>query len=235
MADPVIMLEVPFGQKDQAKAARWLAPSVRTDGPTIPASLLGQVNRCYPCTARGVALTGILVSPRYSLDPTGFISFDSVARTLAALVNDSPLAERYFTGRIPDAVQPGPPRGLHGQRLPVLRRPVGIVPLREDVTEFLAAGGTYEGLTIAELAFSVAGLPDLRSAWGDVDDDAYEDDGDDPDGDHVLTVPLPAARVAPAPVSPPAAVYLHPGNRPASVAERHRRKRPWRRGRRWTA
>lgn len=201
MADAVVMLEVPFDQKDEAKALgarwdrdarswyvpagrdpapfqRWVPRQVRTDGPTIPARLLGQVQRCYRCTARGVALTGILVSPRYSLDPSGFISFDSISRALAVLVNDTPLAERLFIGRIRMRSSQAHPGGTWPTRAGTAT-PSGARSPSEAVTEFLADGGTYARLVIAELDFPIPALPDLRSAWDDEDDDMDSDDDED--------------------------------------------------------
>ena len=203
MADAVVMLEVPFHQKDEAKALgarwdreaqswyvpagrdpapfqRWMPRQVPMDGPTIPARLLGQVQRCYRCTSRAVALTGILVSPGYSLDPSGFISFDSISRALAALVNDTPLAERLFIGRIRMRSSQAHPGGYVANACRYCDALWGSFPLQEAVTEFLAAGGTYERLVIDELNFPISALPDLRSAWDYEDDDVEDDDDDEP-------------------------------------------------------
>jgi hypothetical protein len=211
------MLEVPFHQKDEAKALgarwdreaqswyvpagrdpapfqRWLPRQVPMDGPTIPARLLGQVQRCYRCTSRGVALTGILVSPRYSLDPSGFISFDSISRALAALVNDTPLAERLFIGRIRMRSSQAHPGGYVANACRYCDALWGSFPLQEAVTEFLAEGGTYERLVIDELEFPISALPDLRSAWDDELDDDDDVDRDDDEPDHVPR-PVPFAGV----------------------------------------
>lgn len=214
MADTVVMLEVPINQKDEAKAlgarwdpdarswyvpagrdatpfARWLPPPVRSGGPTIPARLLGQAERCYRCTRRGTALTGLLVSPRYSLDPCGFISFDSVPRALAALVNDTPLAERYNIGRIRMRSSFAHPGGYVANACRYCDALWGSFPLQESVTEFLAGGGTYDRLVIGELAFPIAALPKLHAAR---DEDDWEDEWDDD-----AATPRAANEMAPAP------------------------------------
>lgn len=195
MADAVVMLEVPIEQKDEAKAlgarwnpdarswyvpagrdatpfARWLPPPVPTDGPMVPARLLGQVERCYRCGARGVALTGILVSPVYSIDPSGFVGFDSIARILAALVNDTPLAEKYFIGRI----------RMRSSYVANACRQCdamwGSFPLREAVIEYLAGGGSFTKMVIGELDFPALALPDIRIV---PHDPGLYDEEDDPD------------------------------------------------------
>ena len=192
MADPVTMIEVPFAEKDDAKAlgarwdpdarswyvpagrdpalfAHWMPRPVPLDGPTIPARLLGQSERCYRCAARGAALTGILVAPRYSLDPSGFISFDSVAGVLAALVNGTVLAERYYIGHIRMRCSQAQPGGYVANACWSCDTLWGSFPLQEAVTEYLAGGGAYTRLVIGELAFPVSGLPDLRT-WVDEDE-----------------------------------------------------------------
>lgn len=201
MADPVTMIEVPFAEKDDAKAlgarwdpaarswyvpagrdpalfARWIPRPFRIDGPTIPARLVGLVERCYRCSSRGVALAGILVSTHYSLDPCGFIGFDFVARVLAELVNDTPLAQRYNIGRIRLRSSQIRPEGYVANACGYCDTLWGSFPLQESLTEYLADGGSYARLVIAELAFPVSGLPDRRdtSDWDDFgheDDDAY--------------------------------------------------------------
>ena len=218
MADTVVMLEVPINQKDEAKAlgarwdpdarswyvpagrdatpfARWLPPPVRTHGPTIPARLLGQAERCYRCTGRGTALTGLLVPPGYSHDPCGFISFDSVPRALAALVNDTPLAERYNIGRIRMRSSFAHPSGYVANACPYCDALWGSFPLQESVTEFLAGGGTYDRLVIGQLAFPIAALPYFRRAR---DDEADWDEGDWEDD---AATPGAANEIAPAVVS----------------------------------
>lgn len=246
MADAVVMLEVPFAQKDEAKALgarwdpeavswyvpagldpapfqRWVPRHVRTDGPTIPARLVGPVQRCYRCTAKGVALAGILVSPRYSLDPSGFISFDFVARALAALVNDTPLAERYFIGRIRMRFSQAHPGGYVANVCWYCDALWGSFPLQEAVSEYLADGGSYDRLVIGELAFPVSELPDLRTAWDDRDDDDDEDD-DEEEGAPVLAHAQRTAPLAATPVpSAPRTAWQAPSRPPG------RGWRPWRR------
>jgi hypothetical protein len=186
------MIQVPFAEKDDAKALgarwdseaqswfvpagrdlalfnRWIPRPVRIDGPTIPARLVGPMERCYRCTSRGVALAGILVSPAYSLDPCGFIGFDFVARVLAELVNDTPLAELYDIGRIRLRSSQARPEGYVANACRYCDTLWGSFPLQESLTEYLAEGGSYSRLVIAELAFPVSGLPDLRatSDWSE--------------------------------------------------------------------
>lgn len=264
MADTVVMLEVPINQKDEAKGlgarwdpdarswyvpagrdatpfARWLPPPVRSGGPTIPARLLGQAERCYRCGGRGTALTGLLVPPRYSLDPSGFISFDSVPRALAALVNDTPLAERYNIGRIRMRSSFAHPDGYVANACRYCDALWGSFPLQESVTEFLAGGGTYDRLVIGELAFPIAALPNFQAA-GDDEDDWEEDDWDDDAATRGA-----ANEIAPAAVSPGRTPALsgdeqgqaHPATAGESVvtdrascgpqAPTARRWRPWRR------
>ena len=264
MADTFVMLEVPISQKDEAKAlgarwdpdarswyvpagrdatpfARWLPPPVRTHGPTIPARLLGQAERCYRCTGRGTALTGLLVSPRYSLDPCGFISFDSVPRALAALVNDTPLAERYNIGRIRMRSSFAHPSGYVANACPSCDALWGSFPLQESVTEFLAGGGSYDRLVIGELAFPIAALPKFQAARDD------EDDWDEDDWEDDAATPGAANEIAPAALSPGRTSSLsgdeqgqaHPATVGESVATdpcelrptgpTARRWRPWRR------
>ncbi len=217
MADAVVMLEVPFAQKNEAKALgarwdpeavswyvpagrdpapfqRWVPRQVRTGGSTIPARLLGQAQWCYRCNGRGVALTGILVAPRYSLDPCGFIGFDFVARALGTLVNGTPLAERYSIGRIRMRSSQAHPGGYVANACRYCDALWGSFPLQEGGTEYLADGGSYDRLVIGELAFPVSELPDLRSAWDDWDDEEEWDDEDD-DEDEPLA-PLTAASAA---------------------------------------
>ncbi len=235
MADTFVMLEVPINQKDEAKAlgarwdpdarswyvpagrdatpfARWLPPPVRTHGPTIPARLLGQAEHCYRCTGRGTALTGLLVSHRYSLDPCGFISFDSVSRALAALVNDTPLAERYNIGRIRLRSSFAYPGGYVANACRYCDALWGSFPLQESVTEFLAGGGTYDRLVIGELAFPIAALPSIH---GDDEDDWDEDDSDDeaatPGAANEMALPRPG---------------FPPANRPSAAMSRARLTRP---------
>lgn len=265
MADAIVMLEVPIAQKDEAKAlgarwdpdarswyvpagrdpspfARWLPPPVRTDGPTVPARLLGQAERCYRCTSRGTALTGLLVSPRYSLDPCGFISFDSIPRALAALVNDTPLAERYSIGRIRLRSSFAHPEGYLANACRYCDALWGSFPLQESVTEFLAGGGTYDRLVIGELAFPISALPDLRSAWDEWEDEYGEDDEDDEEpaeGDEIAPAAV-AASPGPSAVLPgdeqaqggpvtatAPATRAACGQRPMPATGR--RWRPWRR------
>ena len=130
--------------------------------------------------------------PLYSLDPCGFISFDSVPRALAALVNDTPLAERYNIGRIRMRSSFAHPGGYVANACRYCDALWGSFPLQESVTEFLAGGGTYERLVIGELAFPIAALPNFQAARDD------EDDWDEDDWDEDSATPGAANEMAPA-------------------------------------
>jgi len=249
------MLEVPIDQKDEAKAlgarwdpaarswyvpagrdttpfARWLPPPVRIGGPTIPARLLGQAERCYRCAERGTALTGILVSPRYSLDPCGFIGFDFIARALAALVNDTPLAERFNIGRIRMRSSFAHPEGYIANNCRYCDALWGSFPLQESVTEYLAEGGSYDRLVIGELAFPVAELPDLRRACEEWDDWDEDDEDDEPEAVDAAsaTAPVPVHREHAAPGAAGSAPAITTASCPQAPAPPAGRGwRPWRR------
>jgi len=244
MADPVVMLEVPFEQKDEVKAlgARWdrdarcwyvpagrdVAPFERwfpkaswVGGRVVRAGLMGQGQWCYRCGARGVALAGILVPPRFSVDPSGFVSFDFVARTLGVLVNDTPLAERYNIGRIRLRSSQQRPEGYVANACRACDALFGSFPLQEALTEYLAAGGSYARLVFTQIDFPVLELPYVDSAWNDDAANVEEDDAAPPSSSAVLSPAAPTTVMEP----PPVAGASGASEPPAAGRGRRRRRR----------
>lgn len=244
MADAAVLLEVPFEQKDVVKAlgARWdptarcwyvppgrdlepfrpwLPPVTSTGGRQVRARLIGQGQRCYRCDAIGVALAGILVPSRFSIDPSGFVSFDFVGRALGVLVNDTPLAERYQIGRIRLRSSQQRPDGYVANACRTCDALFGSFPLQEALTEYLAGGGSLGRLVIAEIDFPVMELPYVDSAWVDYDEDA-ERPHELPVSGATLSPAAPSTIAVPARPAPAAAAVSAPAAEPA---RRRRRRR----------
>lgn len=246
MADAAVrFLEVPFEQKDAVKAlgARWdpaarcwyvlpgrdlepfrpwLPPVTSVGGRQVRARLVGQGQRCYRCDAIGVALAGILVPSRFSIDGSGFVSFDFVGRALGVLVNDTPLAERYQIGRIRLRSSQQRPDGYVANACRTCDALFGSFPLQEALTEYLAGGGSLGRLVIAEIDFPVMELPYVDSAWVDYDEDA---EPPPPASWATLSPAAPSTIAVPAPPAPAAAAVSAPAAPPAEPARRRRRRR----------
>jgi hypothetical protein len=243
VANPAVLLEVLFGQKDAVKAlgARWdptaqcwyvppgrdlepfrpwLPPVTSTGGRQVRVRLIGQGQRCYRCDTIGVALAGILVPSRFSIDPSGFVSFDFVGRALGVLVNDTRLAERYQIGRIRLRSSQQRPEGYVANACRTCDALFGSFPLQEALTEYLAGGGSLSRLVIAEIDFPVMELPYVDSAWVD-----YDEDAEAPHERPVSGAAAPSTIAVPAPPTQAAAAVSSPAALPAEPARRRRRRR----------
>ena len=179
-------LDVPYAEKDDAKRlgarwdpvtrcwyvppgtdpapfARWSLPAsaLSLAGPTVRARVLALPEICYRCHQPTRSVVGVLVRAELTDDPDGFIPFDDVAETLAALLGRNRLAElgigelrRRWSGVVKRAYLANGCRHCDALQ--------GSFPLHEALIGHRASGAGYEELVITEVDLPAALTPGLH-------------------------------------------------------------------------
>lgn len=168
------------GGHDSSRFARWLPghagfavkPAELGSNPagTVAAAVVGLHRTCYRCGAAITSVVGVLVPPDLSLDPSGFIDLESCARAIADAFNDAPERTRCRIGRLLPRTSRILPEGYVANGCFECDAIQGSFPLQEELTGYLAGGGGYERLIVAEVELPLAAIPSL-------DDDREDEDG----------------------------------------------------------
>jgi hypothetical protein len=179
---PQITLDVPFAEKDEAKAlgarwdaqarswyidasrdpapfSRWLPPTIAA-GPTVQARVLALSERCYRCNASIMSIIGVIVASEFALDPSGFVEFEDVGEALAALLPEDLLAKHGIgpLRRRSSSVRPEPYWSNGCLHCGAIQ---GGFFLREALNDALVEGLGYEELpTIDVVALPIAAIKD---------------------------------------------------------------------------
>jgi hypothetical protein len=114
----------------------------------VSAAILALPDRCYRCGALTRSIVGVLVAPNLVDDPEGFVEFNTVARAIVASIGAAELA-RHGIGRIKVRRSRNAPAGYLSNGCIACDAIQGSFPLREDLSEFVAFGGSYDDLVIA--------------------------------------------------------------------------------------
>lgn len=127
---------------------RWFdsAGPLIDEGPFVGANPLAVGRRCYRCGARTAAIVGVLLDdPQWSLDPCGFVGFETVAEELAEEIDEDFLVLIGF-GPLRWRRSRQEPHGYVSNGCRQCDAIQGNFFLAEELGQYLAGGGTYEDL-----------------------------------------------------------------------------------------
>ncbi len=116
-----------------------------------------------PLQRRTTCVVGILVSPNLALDRNGFIEFEHCADSLASAFNDADERTRSRVGRLRRRTSRNRPEGYVANGCYSCDALQGNYHLQEELGEYLADGGEFEDLVIAEVKLPLSAIP----TWGE--------------------------------------------------------------------